>query len=333
MSLEKGPRLDYYLWGDGKRKSTAGAKIRSKKTVVTMNTTDLVKRAHEAGMVIPAFNVPHIPVMEPVVRALRDTECMGLIAVARLEIFKFKAKSLATVREEYERVGDEEFTRLHLDHVPVIDEDNVTVDYAAFMREAIDLGFQSVMLDGSRLPLQENIECTRRVVEMSHEAGIPVEAELGAVLGHEKGPLPPYEELFSSGRGFTSPEEAARFVKETGVDWLSVAIGNVHGAVAKAARDKKKVEARLNIEHLDRIRSATGIPLVLHGGSGIRKEYIIESFRHGIAKINIGTTVRQAYERGLATSVQAGRDAVYETTRKLITDELEIAGSAKVLKD
>jgi len=299
---------------------------------MAMTTGELVQRAYEVGTVIPAFNIPHIPMMEPVVRALRDTECMGLIAVSRLEFFKFEARSLAAIRDEYERVGDGRFTRLHLDHVPVIDEDNVRVDYLPFMREAIDLGYQSVMLDGSRLPLEENIECARQVVQMGHEAGIPVEAELGAVMGHEKGPLPPYEELFASGAGFTDPDEAARFVRETGVDWLSVAIGNVHGAITKAARDKKKVEARLNIRHLALLREKTGVPLVLHGGSGIRKEFILESFRHGIAKINIGTTIRQAYEAGLPASVEAAREAVYDTTKHLITDELEIAGSARILQ-
>jgi len=296
-----------------------------------MGTAELMRRAFEAGTVVPAFNMPYPPIMEPVVRALRDSESFGLIAVARLEVFKFGAQSLAVIRQEYELVKDERFTRLHLDHVPVVDEDQVRIDYASFIAEAIKLGYESVMIDGSRLPLAENIAATREVVALGHEAGIPVEAELGAVMGHEAGPMPPYEELFSSGKGFTDPTEAARFVRETGVDWLSVAIGNVHGAISKARRDKKKVEARLNIEHLDSIRKAVGIPLVLHGGSGIRKEYITESFRHGIAKINIGTTVRQAYESAVGESVEAGRDAVYQTVTRLLRDELEIAGSAKIV--
>ena len=90
------------------------------------------------------------------------------------------------------------------------------------------------------LRLEENIEVTRRVVKMVHAKRVPVEAEIGAVYGHEKGPLPPYEELFRSGKGFTDPEEAKRFVKETGVDWLSVAIGNIHGAIAAQQRMRRK---------------------------------------------------------------------------------------------
>src|ERR1019366_2926135 len=166
--------------------------------------------------VVPAFNIPYLPMMEPVVAALRASRVFGMIAVARLEWIKFEARSLRAIYDEYQRVKDERFTRLHLDHVPVIDEDDLRVDFEAVIQEAIQLGYQSVMVDGSRLPLEENIEATRKIVQLAHAAHIPVEGELGAVLGHEAGPLPPYEELFASGKGFTAPEDALRFVAETG---------------------------------------------------------------------------------------------------------------------
>jgi fructose/tagatose bisphosphate aldolase len=164
---------------------------------------------------------------------------------------------------------------------------------------------------------------------MAHAAGIPVEGELGAVLGHEAGPLPPYEELFTSGKGFTDPEEAKRFVKETGVDWLSVAIGNIHGAISEAARDAKKVQARLNLEHLERIREVSGVPLVLHGGSGIKKECVLGAVKRGIAKINVGTAIRQPFEVASKESVVAGQKAAYEATVRVLIEELELAGSAQ----
>jgi ketose-bisphosphate aldolase len=294
----------------------------------TAALVDLAWRRHTA---IPAFNIPYLPMMEPVVRALRDCRTMGLVMVARLEWVKFQAQSVAAIQAEYQRVRDDRFTRLHLDHVPVIDEDNSQVDYMAVIREAAQVGYESVMVDGSRLSLEENIAATAKVVTVGHGAGVPVEAELGAVMGHESGPLPPYEELFLSGKGFTDPAEAARFVKETGVDWLSVAIGNVHGAISKARKDDRKVEARLNIEHLARINEAVGVPLVLHGGTGIRKECILEGIKHGIAKINIATAIRQPYEQGVKTSVPHAQEAVYRTTVELLTNELEIAGTADSL--
>lgn len=296
-----------------------------------VGTDGIIIRAWQNGIIVPGFNIPYLPMMEPVVRALRDTGTFGLIMVARLEWVKFKSGSLKKIREEYEKQKDLRFTRLHLDHVPVIDEDNLSTDFEAIISEAVDLGYDSVMIDGSRLPLDENIECTRRIVDIAHSAEIPVEAELGAVMGHESGPLPPYEDLFSSGKGFTSPEEASKFIQETGADWLSVAIGNVHGAISAAARTEKKIEARLDIQHLDKICKAVNIPLVLHGGTGISKEYLLQSFKHGIAKINIATAIRQPYEKLMASSVSKAQDAVYAEMLDIIIDQLEIRGSANQL--
>jgi len=291
-------------------------------------TSEIVQSALAARTVVPAFNIPYLPMMQPVVAALRDTGAFGLIQVARLEWEKFQARSLKAIRDEYETAKDERYTRLHLDHVPVVDEDSKRVDYQAIIAEAIALGYQSVMVDGSRLSLDENIAATREVAELAHAAGIPLEAELGAVLGHEAGPLPPYDELFASGKGFTDPDDAARFVRESGADWLSVAIGNVHGAITAAQKDKKKVEARLNIEHLALLRRAAGVPLVLHGGSGVRKEYILRAIQQGIAKINVGTAIRQPYEAGAKQSVAHAQAACYRATVDVITSELQIAGSA-----
>lgn len=291
----------------------------------------LVERACLSGTVIPAFNIPYLPMAEPVVKALKDCNSFGMLVVARLEWVKFESKSLEAVRDEYEKFKLPGHTRLHLDHIPVIDEDDLRVDYADDIRRAIDAGYESVMVDGSRLPLEENIACTREIVDMAHAAGIPVEAELGAVMGHEEGPLPPYEELFASGKGFTDPDEAKQFVDQTGVDWLSVAIGNIHGAISAATKGKKKVAARLNIEHLDRIHQITGIPLVLHGGTGIRKEYIMDSIQHGIAKINVATAIRQPYEQTVGQGIPAAQDAVYDAMLTVIREDLETQDSASIL--
>jgi len=294
-------------------------------------TSEIMQNAWKAGVVVPAFNIPYLPMVEPVVRALRDARAFGLVQVARPEWMKFEARSMRAVRDEYEKFKDERFTRLHLDHVPVIDEDQLRVDFLAIIKESLELGYESVMVDGSRLSLEENIVETSKVVELGHAAGVPVEAELGAVLGHEAGPLPPYEELFVSGKGFTAAEEARRFVVETQVDWLSVAIGNIHGAISGVARHEKKPAARLNIEHLDRIREIAGVPLVLHGGSGIQRECLQEAFTHGIAKINVGTAIRQPYEQGVKVSVAEGQARVYDAMRESIAGDLGIEGSAAIV--
>jgi ketose-bisphosphate aldolase len=297
------------------------------------DTAQIVRKANDLGLTVPSFNTPYLPVMEPVVRALVDQDCFGLIAVARPEWIKFEAKSLAAIASEYARWGQPSHTRLHLDHVPVIDEDHLQVEYMAILQEAIDLGYQSVMVDGSRLDLAGNIAATREAVELAHSAGVPCEAELGAVLGHETGPLPPYEELYASGKGFTDIAEAARFVTATHCDWLSVAIGNIHGAISGAARDQKKLEARLNLDHLAQLHQATGIPLVLHGGSGIKQKYLLGAVKRGIAKVNIGTEIRQAYESTLRTTgdVAAAQAAVYDRACWMIRDYFGLAGTASKL--
>jgi ketose-bisphosphate aldolase len=269
--------------------------------------------------------------LEPIVRALRDTDSFGLIAVARLEWVKFEAGSLEAVQEEYERVKEPRFTGLHLDHVPVIDEDDEEVDFEEVIRRALDAGYGSVMVDGSRLPLDRNIACTRKVVELAHAAGIPVEGELGAVLGHEAGPLPSYDELFASGRGFTDADEAARFVEGTGVDWLSVAIGNVHGAISAATRKEKKIQARLNLDYLSRINDTARIPLVLHGGTGIPKESVLAAVGRGVAKVNVATALRQPYERLAGESVARAQQAVYDAAVEVVTNDLEVAGKASII--
>lgn len=304
--------------------------------MITQNpgTGTIIKEAFRQGIVVPGFNIPYLPMMEPVIRALHDTDTFGLIMVARLEWIKFKSGSMKSIRDEYEKLKDLHFTRLHLDHVPVIDEDNLPTDFENIISEAIELGYDSVMIDGSRLSLEENIKKTLRIVELAHRSGIPVEAELGAVMGHESGPLPPYEELFATAKGFTSPDEAKRFVRETQTDWLSVAIGNIHGAISAATRTEKKTEARLAIPHLKKINEAIDIPLVLHGGTGIAKDYLMQSFKQGIAKINIATAIRQPYEKLMNTSVKAAQKAVYNEMLDIIKNHLEIAGSAeKILRD
>jgi len=293
------------------------------------STSDIINNASKAGVAIPAFNVPYLPMVEPVIRAVVDQDSFALVETARLAWIKFESRGPAAVMEEFMKWNEPDYVRIHLDHVPVIDEDNLRVDYLSIVQEAIELGYQSVMVDGSRLDLEGNIEATGQVVDLAHKAGIPCEAELGAVLGHEAGPLPPYEELFKSGRGFTEVKEAERFVRETGCDWLSVAIGNIHGAVSGALKDKKKVEARLNLEHLEKLRQATGVPLVLHGGSGVKREYLLAAIKKGIAKVNIGTEIRQAYELALreSGSVAVAQEAVYDRTCWLIRDYFDLAGT------
>ncbi len=296
----------------------------------------IMREAYKHRILVPAFNVAYLPMIKPIVDTLKKTHTFGLVEVARPDVEKFGAKSFEEVARNYYALANQQFSRLHLDHIPVIDEDGEKVDWEHLIRMSLELGYNSVMIDGSRLNLEENIAITKRVVDISHQQGVPVEAELGAVLGHEKGPLPSYEELFRTKKGFTRPEQAERFVKETGVDWLSVAIGNIHGAISGVAKDKSKISARLDSKHLRELAQITKIPLVLHGGSGIEIASVIEAIQNGITKINIGTIIRQIYEQSLSekpNDVDTAQTRVAKEVERLIKEEYATAGSWDLLNE
>ena len=274
--------------------------------------------------------------LKPIAQAVKDENSVAMIQVARLEWEKFESESLENIANEYAKYAVPGHTLLHLDHVPVIDEDHREVDYLPIIRRAIDAGYQSVMVDASRLDLAGNIAATRSVAEIAHAAGIPVEAELGAVMGHETSQQSiPYEEIFARKMGFTQVDEALKFVRESGCDWLSVAVGSVHGAIADNLLDKKKPAAKLDVERIAELRAALDIPLVLHGGSGIENDYIARGIKAGIAKINVGTELRQPYERAMKerNDVEYARECVYTRCRELIRDFLHTADDAKVLAE
>ena len=299
-----------------------------------MDTRIIVRKALENGLVIPAFNIPHPPMLKAIVQAIVDENSVAMVQVARLEWEKFESQSLEYIAEEYAKYAVEGHTLLHLDHVPVIDEDHLEVDYMSIIKRAISAGYGSVMVDGSRLSLEGNIEATRAVADVAHAAGVPVEAELGAVMGHETEQTSiPYEEIFAKKLGFTRVDEAQKFVRESECDWLSVAVGSVHGAIADNLLDKKKPAAKLDIERITELRNALNIPLVLHGGSGIEQDYITRGIKAGIAKINVGTELRQPYERAMRerNDVEYARECVYKRCRELIRDFLHTANDAKVL--
>ncbi len=156
---------------------------------------------------------------------------------------------------------------LHLDHCK-----DMNVIYSA-IRE----GFGSVMYDGSALPFEENMANTARVCEAAHACGVTVEAELGSLAADESS----HEGEKTDLEIYTDPSKAAEFVKETGVDALAVSIGTVHGLY--------KGEPNVRVDILKKIDEAVGIPLVLHGGSGVPEATITECIHNGIAKINVNT--------------------------------------------
>lgn len=302
-----------------------------------MLAKNAVAAALQNKTIIPAFNIPYLPMVEPVVQAIVDENSVAMVQVARLEWEKFEAQSPEAVAKEYFKFCKEGYTLLHLDHVPAIDEDGKAVDFLPLLQRALDTGYQSVMIDGSRLPLAENIAVTRQAAQLAGSYGAAVEAELGAVAGHEGAGIGlSYEELFTSKKGFTKTEEAAQFARESGCDWLSVAAGSFHGAIAASTKHLKKPEARLDIDHIAELSTATNhMPLVLHGGSGIKQDYILRAMEQGIAKINVATEIRQPYEFALEEkpgNIAYAQEKVYDRTRWVLREFLHTTNNHDLLK-
>ena len=154
---------------------------------------------------------------------------------------------------------------------------------------ALDAGYSSVMIDGSKESLEDNIAFTKRVVSIASEKGIPVEAELGTVGGKE-------DSTFSSGTAYTDPDDALRFVRETGCSSLAVGIGTAHG-IYKGTPVLDT--GRLSLIKDKLVAAGRDLPLVLHGASGLSEEAIRECIARGIAKVNFATELRQAYTEGV----------------------------------
>lgn len=167
-------------------------------------------------------------------------------------------------------------------------------------KAAIDAGFTSVMIDGSKLPIDENIAVVKKVVDYAHARGVSVEAELGKVGGQEDNVVA--ETMYAD------KDECVRMVKETGIDFLAPALGSVHGPYHG--------EPKLGFKEMKEIAEATNIPLVLHGGSGIPNEQLRMAIDRGTAKININTECQQAWT-AIVREVLAKDPKVYDP-RKII---------------
>jgi len=205
--------------------------------------------------------------------------------------------------------------------VPVAIELDHGQDFNAAM-ECIRAGFTDVMLDASTSPYEENVALTRQVVEAAHAVGVGVEAELGHV---GRGQV--YADVHARRATFTRPEDAQRFVAETGVDALAVAFGSAHGVY--------KGQPELDLDLLDRIRASVDVPLVLHGGSGLSDDDFRAAIERGISKVNIYTNMALAALKAIrgrladpeVSYVEVGQ-AVQVAIKEVVVHCMGVFGSA-----
>lgn len=259
---------------------------------------ELQTEAKAKGYAVGAFNTNNLEITKGILNAARNKRSPVIFAVSPSAIEYAGAKNLsALVRIASEEIYDIPVS-LHLDHGLTIKD----------IMMAISNGFSSVMIDGSKLPFEENISLTKYVVELAHSVGVSVEGELGKLVGIEDRVTVTEKEA-----AMTKPEEAKEFVKRTGIDALAVAIGNAHGWY--------KGKPELDFDRLREIREVVDIPLVLHGASGIPGEDIKEAVSIGITKINIDTEIRDAFKRGVCGFIEEHPD-VFDP-RKILKPAIE----------
>jgi fructose-bisphosphate aldolase, class II len=244
-----------------------------------------LEHATREGYAVPHFDVWDSTTTDGALAALIEKRAPGIIAVYSGVFNGPTARGLAA----YIRARAEDAP------VPVA----ILLDHGAGLEQcvrAIRYGCTDVMFDGSRLPLEENLAQTRRITGAAHAAGVCVEAELGHV--GQAGDLDDYA---GQRTGLTDPIEASRFVRETGVDYLAVAIGTAHGVY--------RGEPRLDLDLLHEIRRRVDVPLVLHGGTGLAGEPLRAAIAGGIAKINVSTDLFNSAGRRVAEAPWAAVEA------------------------
>ena len=237
-----------------------------------MNMKDLLKVANENNFAIPAFNISDYSMFIGIMDTCEKTNSPVIIEIHPLEL-DFTGTDLveAIIKRAYKSPVP---VCLHLDHCG---------DFGKIIY-AIKAGFTSVMFDGSSLPFEENIAGAKKVVEAAHPANVSVEAELGTI-----GSTDAHAEAGAAQIIYTNPDDAVKFVEETGVDTLAVAIGTSHGLYPAGMQPK------LRLDILKEIKAKVSIPLVLHGGSGNSDDEVGQAVVLGINKVNIASDIKEAY--------------------------------------
>lgn len=255
---------------------------------------DMLNKALKEGYAVGQFNINNLEWTQAILAAAQEEQSPVILGVsegAARHMGGFKvvtAMTKAIIEESKITVP----VAIHLDHGSSVDK----------CKQAIDAGFTSVMIDASHDPLEENIRITSEVVAYAHERGVSVEAELGTVGGQE-------DDLVADGVIYADPQECKVLVERTGIDCLAPALGSVHGPY--------KGEPNLGFKEMEEICKTIGLPLVLHGGTGIPTEQIKKSISLGTAKINVNTENQIEFTKAVR-AVLAKDSEVYDPRKFIV---------------
>lgn len=237
-----------------------------------MNMKDLLTVAQKNHFAVPAFNIGSDQLLKTVMKTVKELKSPVILEMSPDE---FNFVGYAQIQAMlYEAAHTDVPVCIHLDHGD---------SYETVVR-AIQAGMTSVMIDASKLPYEENVAITKKVVETAHIANVSVESELGTI-----GTTGNSIEGGTEGVIYTVPEEAKQFIEDTGIDTFACAIGTAHGIYPKDMKPK------LRIDILKDITNQVSVPLVLHGGSSNKDEEIAEAVKNGICKINISSDIKVAF--------------------------------------
>ena len=292
-----------------------------------MNLNQILKDTIREKYAVGSFSPRCARLIAPVLETAQALNSPAIIQISQNEFNWFGVTPEEFAAEYFMQLKKLHITvptTLHLDH---------TKD-PAVIRAAIDAGFESVMIDASEKELQENIAITQSIVALAHPRGVSVEAELGRIISNDKIETEGDKELY------TVPEEALLFVNETGIDALAVSVGTAHGVYKTKA-------PTIDYGIIKRIKALTPVWLVLHGGSGVPTDIMVNSYMiegGGISKVNIATDIELAFLTGIGREkrlsnrecnelpdalYEQGATSVHELIRDKIKNYLKSDGKAK----
>lgn len=275
-----------------------------------VNMNDVLLPAKKGGYGVGFFNAVNVEMARAIIETAEELRAPVMVGTAEILL---PAMELARVAEYLIPMAEKASVPVcvHYDHGLTFEK----------CMQALELGFTSIMYDCSTAPYEENIEKEAEMVKICHAMGRTVEGELGHV-GDNAGA----GKLENPSDYFTDPETAADFVKRTGVDSLAVAVGNAHGDYA--------FPPKLDFERIRVIAEKTGIPLVLHGGSGLSDTDFKTAVKEGVAKVNIFTDIDKAGKRGIEAGLAAGEKSImglipYEidAMKEVVRDKILLFGS------
>lgn len=247
-----------------------------------VSMTEMLKKANAEGYAVGQFNLNNLEFTQAILQAAQEENSPVILGVSEgaaryMGGFKTVVAMVKALMEDYSITVP---VAIHLDHGSSFES----------CAKAIHAGFTSVMIDASHHPFEENIETTSKVVELAHFHGVSVEAELGVVGGQE-------DDVVAEGVIYADPNECEELVKRTGIDCLAPALGSVHGPY--------KGEPNLGFKEMEEINNRAGVPLVLHGGTGIPTHDIQKAISFGTAKINVNTENQIASAKAVRETLAA----------------------------